>query len=121
MSCNCGRSPTGKCVGWHKLDEDQYLEKKAAWDAKQAAKKTRLEPTNRIVNLKGNSMNAYSNIKSTEVVLQHCFKKTKNTDREQAMHYGRLSGYFDETNGLTRSGEYLAQFLQLDLAHERAG
>jgi len=37
------------------------------------------------------------------------------------MHYGRLSGYFDETNGLTRSGEYLAQFLQLDLAHERAG
>ena len=39
MSCNCGRSPTGKCVGWHKLDEDQYLEKKAAWDAKQAAKK----------------------------------------------------------------------------------
>ena len=48
-------------------------------------------------------------------------QKTKNTDREQAMHYGRLSGYFDETNGLTRSGEYLAQFLQLDLAHERAG
>ena len=39
MSCNCGRSPTGKCVGWHKLDEDQYLEKKAAWEAKQAAKK----------------------------------------------------------------------------------
>ena len=39
MSCNCGRSPTGKCVGWHKLDEGHYLEKKAAWDAKQAAKK----------------------------------------------------------------------------------
>ncbi len=39
MSCNCGRSPTGKCVGWHKLDEDQYLEKKAAWEAKQATKK----------------------------------------------------------------------------------
>ena len=39
MSCNCGRSPTGKCVGWHKLDEDQYLERKAAWEAKQAAKK----------------------------------------------------------------------------------
>ena len=39
MSCNCVRSPTGKCVGWHKLDEDQYLEKKADWEAKQAAKK----------------------------------------------------------------------------------
>ena len=39
MSCNCGRPPTGKCVGWHKLDEDQYLEKKADWEAKQAAKK----------------------------------------------------------------------------------
>ena len=39
MSCNCGRSPAGKCVGWHKLDEDQYLEKKAAWEAKQSAKK----------------------------------------------------------------------------------
>ncbi len=38
MSCGCGRSPTGKCIGWHKLDEDQYLEKKAAWAAKQAAK-----------------------------------------------------------------------------------
>jgi hypothetical protein len=66
-------------------------------------------------------MNEYSSIKSTEVVLKPCFKKNKNTDKSQAMHYGRLSGYFDETNGLTRSGEYLAQFLQLDLAHERAG
>jgi hypothetical protein len=24
MSCGCGRSPTGKCVGWHSLTEDQY-------------------------------------------------------------------------------------------------
>ena len=39
MSCNCGRSPTGKCIGWHKLDKEQYLEKRAAWDEKQAAKK----------------------------------------------------------------------------------
>jgi hypothetical protein len=27
MECGCGRSPTGKCVGWHKLSEDEYLEK----------------------------------------------------------------------------------------------
>lgn len=36
--CGCGRSPTGKCVGWHGLSEEQYQEKKAAYEAKQAAK-----------------------------------------------------------------------------------
>ena len=36
--CGCGRSPTGKCIGWHGLSEEQYLEKKAAYEAKKAAK-----------------------------------------------------------------------------------
>ena len=36
--CGCGRSPTGKCVGWHNLTEEQYQEKKEAYEAKQAAK-----------------------------------------------------------------------------------
>ena len=36
--CGCGRSPTGKCVGWHGLSEEQYQEKKATYEAKQAAK-----------------------------------------------------------------------------------
>ena len=36
MSCTCGRSPIGKCVGWHKLSEAEYEKKKAAWDAKKA-------------------------------------------------------------------------------------
>jgi len=40
-SCGCGRSPTGKCVGWHKLTEDQYAEKKAAWEARQAEKEAK--------------------------------------------------------------------------------
>ena len=22
--CGCGRSPTGKCIGWHGLEEDIY-------------------------------------------------------------------------------------------------
>ena len=22
--CGCGRSPTGKCIGWHGLSEDAY-------------------------------------------------------------------------------------------------
>ena len=33
--CSCGRSPTGKCVGWHGLSEQQYLEKKSNYDEKQ--------------------------------------------------------------------------------------
>ncbi len=24
-SCGCGRSPTGECIGWHGLTEEQYL------------------------------------------------------------------------------------------------
>ena len=27
MECGCGRSPTGECIGWHKLSEEQYQEK----------------------------------------------------------------------------------------------
>jgi len=26
MDCGCGRSPTGKCIGWHELSEEQYQE-----------------------------------------------------------------------------------------------
>jgi len=25
--CGCGRSPTGKCIGWHGLSEQQLKEK----------------------------------------------------------------------------------------------
>ena len=38
MSCTCGRSPTGKCVGWHKLSEEDYQKKKVTWEAKQINK-----------------------------------------------------------------------------------
>lgn len=24
-TCGCGRSPIGKCVGWHSLSEEDYL------------------------------------------------------------------------------------------------
>ena len=37
-ACGCGRSPTGKCVGWHKLTEDEFAAKKKAYEARQAAK-----------------------------------------------------------------------------------
>ena len=36
--CGCGRSPTGNCIGWHNLTEEQYKEKKAAYESKHAAK-----------------------------------------------------------------------------------
>ena len=36
--CGCRRSPNGNCVGWHNLSEEQYQEKKAAYEAKQATK-----------------------------------------------------------------------------------
>jgi hypothetical protein len=36
--CGCGRSPTGKCIGWHALSEEEYQEKKTAYEARQAQK-----------------------------------------------------------------------------------
>ena len=29
--CGCGRSPTGKCCGWHALTEEGYMEKLNAY------------------------------------------------------------------------------------------
>ena len=37
-ACGCGRSPTGKCIGWHKLTEEEFVAKKKAYEARQAAK-----------------------------------------------------------------------------------
>ena len=34
-ACGCGRSPTGKCIGWHKLTEEQYKQKLAEHQSKQ--------------------------------------------------------------------------------------
>lgn len=33
--CGCGRSPTGKCVGWHNLTNEQYEVRKAELEKKQ--------------------------------------------------------------------------------------
>lgn len=30
--CGCGRSPTGKCCGWHALTEDEYKLKKTEYE-----------------------------------------------------------------------------------------
>ena len=36
MDCGCGRSPTGKCIGWHKLTEEEYAEALKKYKAKEA-------------------------------------------------------------------------------------
>ena len=35
MSCTCGRSPTGQCVGWHNFSEEEYQLKKIVEESKQ--------------------------------------------------------------------------------------
>lgn len=30
--CGCGRSPTGKCLGWHSLTKEEYEKKRAAYE-----------------------------------------------------------------------------------------
>ena len=37
-SCGCGRSPTGKCIGWHGLNEEQLAEARRVWDLEQYKK-----------------------------------------------------------------------------------
>jgi hypothetical protein len=32
-SCGCGRSPTGKCIGWHGLSEDEFQKRLAEHQA----------------------------------------------------------------------------------------
>ena len=36
--CGCGRSPNGKCIGWHGLSEEDYQRKLAAYQARKAGK-----------------------------------------------------------------------------------
>mgnify|MGYP006271667027 CR=1 FL=1 len=37
-TCGCGRSPTGDCIGWHGLSEDQYRVQLAEYEAKALGK-----------------------------------------------------------------------------------
>ena len=66
-------------------------------------------------------MNVHNRISDCELVLQHCLQKIKNDDRDEALTYGKLSGFYQDNGLLTISGENLAAFLKLDLAYERVG
>jgi len=37
--CECERSPTGICVGWHSLTEEEYKEKKKKYEEMDEEKK----------------------------------------------------------------------------------
>ena len=48
MECGCGRSPTGKCIGWHALSEEEYqneLVKLQVEEEKKLAKMKIKKPT----------------------------------------------------------------------------
>ena len=30
--CSCGRSPTGLCIGWHRLTKEEYEKKKIEYE-----------------------------------------------------------------------------------------
>lgn len=32
-TCGCGRSPTGNCIGWHRLTEEEYKKALSEWSA----------------------------------------------------------------------------------------
>jgi hypothetical protein len=34
-TCGCGRSPTGKCIGWHGLNETELNAARAQWQEDQ--------------------------------------------------------------------------------------
>lgn len=34
-TCDCGRSPTGNCNGWHALSEDEYQKALAEWELEE--------------------------------------------------------------------------------------
>lgn len=38
--CGCGRSPTGKCCGWHGLSEDAFQAALEKYNAEKATKDT---------------------------------------------------------------------------------
>jgi hypothetical protein len=42
-TCGCGRSPTGNCIGWHGLSEDQFQLELAKYREKVFEEKTREE------------------------------------------------------------------------------
>ena len=56
-------------------------------------------------------MSAHRDFLQFETVLSYCFAKTRTDNYDQAMHYGRLSGFFTDANKLTPTRSRMAVFL----------
>ena len=41
--CGCGRSPNGKCIGWHGLTEEGYAHAKMLWMEEELKRDQELE------------------------------------------------------------------------------
>ena len=37
-NCGCGRSPTGLCIGWHSLGEEEYKKALEEWKERENQK-----------------------------------------------------------------------------------
>ena len=47
MECGCVRSPTGKCIGWHALSEEEYQNELVKLQAEEA--RERCYPKGRLI------------------------------------------------------------------------
>ena len=56
-------------------------------------------------------MSAHRDFLQFKTVFYYCFTKTHTGKYDQAMHYDRSSGFFDDANKLTPTGNRMAVFL----------
>jgi len=45
--CGCGRSPTGKCIGWHGLTEEAFRHAQMLWLEDELRKDAEVEEVNK--------------------------------------------------------------------------
>jgi hypothetical protein len=45
--CGCGRSPTGKCIGWHGLTEEAFRHAQMIWLEDELRKDAEIEEVNK--------------------------------------------------------------------------
>ena len=75
--------------------------------------KSLIQKVSRHVNtfiIEGQIMNAKNQYIYYETVLSYCLTKIQSNNHDQAMHYGRLSGFFTAGNQLTPMGNQLAKY-----------
>ena len=53
--CGCGRSPTGQCIGWHNLSEEEYQQELKEHLEKEAENKNANERTYNSVDVPSNT------------------------------------------------------------------